>query len=131
MTECATVPTEAEEHTTCPPLECDCTCPSTEVNNTECPTPGTYPECDCTCPSTEVNNTECPTLGTQSTGIYPECDCTRPTQAETDAQQNTVAVSCSALGAGLGTLAAVLMAILVGVVIVWVWSCYRNGNDKQ
>ena len=43
-----------------------------------------------------------------------------------DDQQKTDAVTCTALGGGLGTLAAVLILILVGVVLMWVWSCYRN-----
>ena len=33
--------------------------------------------------------------------------------------------NCVAVGAGLGTLAAVLILVLVGVVLGWVWSCHR------
>ena len=141
IAECATVPTEVEENTTCPQLERDCTCPSTEVNNTEY-TPGTYPECDCTsptcpplecdctCPSTEVNYTECPTPGMTNTegGKETHCICTSETGGEKDEQQKTETVTCTALGGGLGTLAAVLILILVGVVLGWVWSCHRKNK---
>ena len=121
--QCATVPTEAEKHTACPPLtdsECDCTCPSTEVNNTECPTP-----------ETDSTGNMADTDGARVTTY--QCDCTCPimeTSAEnkggTDEQQKTEAVTCTALGGGLGTLAAVLILILVGMVLGWVWSCHRN-----
>ena len=83
-----TVPIEEEEHTTCPPLECDCTRPSTEVNNTECTTPGT----------------------------------------ESIRRDDTEKVPSIALGGGLGTLVVVLILLLVGVVLGWVWSCHRNKN---
>ena len=93
VTECATVPNEAEEHATCPPLECDCTCPSTEV--TGYPTLGTMicPECDSTCPNMET---------------------TADTVREEHQKINTA--TSIALG-GLGALAAVLIFILVGVVL--------------
>ena len=34
--------------------------------------------------------------------------------------------SCTAIGGGLGALAAVLALTLVGVVLGWVWHCRRN-----
>ena len=33
---------------------------------------------------------------------------------------------CTALGGGLGTLSAVLIILLVGVVLGWVWSCRKR-----
>ena len=109
--QCETVPTEAEEHTTCP----------------------TCPERDCTCPNAEVT-TECPTPGTDSTENKTNTDRGREASLETtvniergrDEQQKAEPVTCLGVGGGLGALAAVQMVILVGVVLGWVWSCHRN-----
>ena len=83
----------------------DITCPTV----IECTTvPNEAEERDCTCPSTEVNGS-----------------------AGRGEQQKTETVTCIALGGGLGTLATVLIFILVGVVLGWVWSCHRNRKNTR
>ena len=106
---------QSEETTT---LQCD-TAATTEAEELATYPPPTDLNRDCTCPSTETSDTEWPTLGTVS-GIVTE------NKRGTDEQQKTEAVTCTALGGGLGTLAAIQMVILVGVVLGWVWSCHRK-----
>ena len=56
--------------------------------------------------------------GTHSKGTMEDIEGRRDEQQKADV----------ALGGGLGTLAAVLILILLGVVLGWVWSSHRNRN---
>ena len=78
-------------------------------------------------------------MPTQSTATdTKECDCiTSERSCDTSEADNTINTaysrgiiasgeSCVVIGVALGGMAAVLLLILVGVVVGWVWTCYRN-----
>ena len=66
-----------------------------------------------------ISTTESATTSTVTTGNM------------ADTEGGRTEENCMAVGAGLGTLAAVLTLILVGVVLGWVWSCCRSHKPAE
>ena len=86
------------------------------VTTSQCETPTTAGDVHTTCPPQECDCT------------HTNIELTSEIESGRGEQQKTETSSCTGLGGGLGTLAGISVLILVGVILVWVWSCYRNGN---
>ena len=54
-----------------------------------------------------------------------------PTNGASGEGQQSRTDSCTAIGGGLGALAAVLALTLVGVILGWVWHCRRNNRKSS
>ena len=114
-------------------------CPTSEPTELECPTPDPT-ECPMPDPteSPTPDPTEHPegepckcTASTYSTTNTTTADTTEHAQnADTPLSQRRID-SCTAIGGGLGALAAVLALTLVGVVLGWVWHCHRNKGYQE
>ena len=73
-----------------------------------------------------------PTAGTEGQDMdtpTPTPDSTAGRRAGSETNQNTERLAtsdnCTAIGAALGVVSAILLLALVGVVTGWVWTCHR------
>ena len=133
-----TTPT-TQEPPTCPPG------PSEDIPTSQDTSTGDTHHNTSTDPSTDLNSTTSPS--TPLAGVSPansECTCPASqdysgtedktltiSQGQTPSSFEEQTNSCTPLGAALGGVAASLAVILVGVVLGWVWHCYRNKDRAR
>ncbi len=113
-----------------PPDDCSqCPTPSLPASEvtTSCPTP-TTPPCNCSraTPITSPGGRGQATVEMGSDFLADRTD-----SGERESQHDLAkGESCTAIGAALGAISAILLLTLVGVVTGWAWSCHRNKGPK-